>query len=362
MIWRPGPGLVSKDWYMGPRALVSTCIAAILITVGIALPVAYRHWLATRTFVPLDMPVSLSRGHIRSKDFYINLKERYFVDVSVDYPFTYKPDCPIYGPQSVLQTHLTLSREGLTLGGSDGLHYVVIGFFDAAKKGNYRLDVDVLSDASCLNGGHPRILVETGSNFYDDLYKELCWFSFIPIVGGLGLLLRTAIARLQTKKTTTIIERAGPEHLWLPRFPPVQRISGLPFFGLVFATILSVVVVMATLVNYDNRRPSRGIRVSVRRECQKANASVSIPPPIVRVQAEGPNSPARLYLNSKFVPGNDFESALKEELGRRPDWVVCVEADPNLSWTQVVRTIDTIRGLQAKVVLLTSETTRPKRN
>jgi len=336
--------------------------------VGIALPVAYRHWLATRTFVALDMPVSLSRGHIRSKDFYINLKERYFVDVSVDYPFTYKLDCPIYGPQSVLQTHLTLSREGQTLGGSDGLHYVFIGFFDPAKKGNYRLDVDVLSDASCLNGGHPRILVETGSNFYDDLYKELRWFSFIPIVGGLGLLLRTAIAGLQTKKTNkipTILEGSGPEHFWLPRFPPVQRLSGLPSFGLVGATILSFVVVMAILVNYDNRPSSSGIRVSVRPECQKGKGSVSIPPTIVRVQAEGPDSPLRLYVNSRFVPENDFESALKEELRRRPDWVVCVEADANLSWAQVMSTIDAIRGLQANVVLLTSETTRtsgPQRN
>jgi biopolymer transport protein ExbD len=279
----------------------------------------------------------------------------------VDSAFTYKSDCPLYGPQSVLQTRLTLSREGQTLGSSDGLHYIFIAFFDAAKQGNYRLDVDVLSDASCLNGGHPRILVETGSRFYEDLYEKLRWFSFLPIVGGLGLLLHTAIAVLRKRTTKTmpaIFQGSIPEHRWLRRYSPVQRLSGLPSFGLVCATILSVVVVMAILVNYDNRRPSRGIRASVRRECQKAKGSMSTPPPIVRVQGEGPDSPTRLYLNSKFVPGDDFESALKEDLGRRPDWVVCVEADPNLSWAQVVSTIDTIRGLQANVVLLTSETTQ----
>lgn len=50
------------------------------VSIGLAgiLPAAatyggWEWWMATRTWVPLDMPISLAQGHIRSSGFTINL-------------------------------------------------------------------------------------------------------------------------------------------------------------------------------------------------------------------------------------------------------------------------------------------------
>jgi hypothetical protein len=89
---------------------VYACIAVALIILGLISPAIYWHWFKTRTFVAVDIPVTLSRGHITTNDFYINLREEYLVEVNVDEPYTNKPDCPLGGSESVLKTHVTLSR------------------------------------------------------------------------------------------------------------------------------------------------------------------------------------------------------------------------------------------------------------
>jgi biopolymer transport protein ExbD len=343
---------------MGTRAFVSTCVAVALILVGIVLPAAYGHWLAKRTFVALDIPVSLSRGHIRTDEFYINLREQYLVDVNADYPFTYRPDCPMYGPESVLKTHVTLSREGRVLGETDGLHYFFIAYFDADKKGHYRLDIDVLSDASCLNDGHPRIVVTTGSGFYRDLYEAARWMSLIPVLGGLGLLFRAPLVgawnRHNQVQRLGILETSGPEYRsWPPRSHAAKRVLGLPSFGLICATLWSFLL-MSLLAVHSNQ-VARGIWVSISKHpSPNQEASFSEPPLLIRLEDAGPALPPRLYLGSVLVSWEELKGALKVEIKRRPEWVVYVDADPNVSWGDVVNVIDAIRGLNASPVLLTT--------
>ena len=62
---------------MGAPVKVVAGIAIILILLGILLPAGYQRWMNTRTFVALDMPVSLSPGHIKTPDFEINLEGWY---------------------------------------------------------------------------------------------------------------------------------------------------------------------------------------------------------------------------------------------------------------------------------------------
>jgi hypothetical protein len=66
------PGYLSQrrclTWHMGPRA--SLAIAAALIIFPIVGLIGDKHWLDTRILVPLDVPVSLSPGHIRTGDFH----------------------------------------------------------------------------------------------------------------------------------------------------------------------------------------------------------------------------------------------------------------------------------------------------
>jgi len=64
-------------------------MAVALIILPVALLAGYGHWLATRNFTPLDIPVSLSHGHIRTTDFCVNITGEYFVDFIVDRSFPY---------------------------------------------------------------------------------------------------------------------------------------------------------------------------------------------------------------------------------------------------------------------------------
>jgi biopolymer transport protein ExbD len=347
---------------MGTGPGRNAVVAIALIVIGIALPSTYAHWLYTRTFVPLDIPVSLSPGHIRTNDFYINLKETYYVEINVDEPFTYKRDCPLYGSESVLKTHLILFRGGQKLGEADGLGYFFIEYFDADKKGHYRLDVQILSDASCVSAGHPRLVVLTGSARYRQLLQAIRWFSLTPIVGGLGLLFVTlasgAWKRLRQSPGASILEVSTSEQgSWPPGFRQAKPLSRLPSFGLLCGTVLAFLVI-AFLFIQSNRPVPKGIWVSVSQRPPETKSPAEIPPVIVRLEDAGPGFPPRLYVNSTPVSWEVLESALKRELKTRPVWVVYVEADSNVAWAYVVNVADIVRGLEGKFVLLTSETAK----
>ena len=345
---------------MGSRASVSVGIAVALIILGIALPVAYGHWFATRTFVALDTPISFSRGHIRTNDFYINLKEQYSVEVRVDSHFPYNPDCRLGGSKSALETHVTLFHNGQLLREIGGLDY--FSSFDVNEKGLYRLDIDVLSDASCLNAFHPRIVVQTWSRFYSDLYEGIGWFSIVPLVGGLGLLVRVIFfgvwKLLKPADRDVVVEQPGPKYrAWQSRFRPARRFSALPTYGLICATFFSFLL-MVFMLDRANRPVSRGIWVSVQQHPSETNDFVPATPLIVRLGFSGPGLPPRLYLNSNLVPPEKFESSLKDGLKRRPDWVVFVDADTEVPWAEVVNAMDTVQELHARVVLLSSGTAK----
>jgi hypothetical protein len=65
-----------------------------------------------------------------------------------------------------------------------------------------------------------------------------------------------------------------------------------------------------------------------------------------------------LYVNSRIVSREDFETVLRSELSLRPPtWPVYFEGDPGMPWEYAVKTIDAIRGLYAEVVLLAATTT-----
>lgn len=346
---------------MGTRSSVSIGVAVALIVLPVALLAGYGHWLATRNFRPLDVPVSLSRGHIRSRDFYVNVTGRYSVYFRLDRSFADDPECMTYGPKSVLAGELQLLRNGEVLGASDEPNYFVQ--FDIEEKGYYQLDYDQRSDGSCLNASHPRMVVSTNSDFYTDLYDGGRWFSLVPILGGLGLLGRVILVFFQdrlTKSHQRLILGSSDlrQGRWPPRFPPQKPISALPTFGFFCATILSLLVISFMMIYAIHPHP-KGIRVLIRSSYPEITSTGAVEQPIVvRIEDVGPDFPYRLYVNSKPVPRNELESALRDELKRRPDWIVGVEADPNLPWMAVVDAVDLIKQMQARAVLLTPETSK----
>src|SRR5579885_2883447 len=177
--------------------------AAILAIVLVLLPtaalLAYKHWLDTRIPVPLEIPVSLARGHITTRDFYINLRGEYGVLLTVDSPFGYYSDCPAYGENSVINTHLVLWQNSEKLAERKDDGYLGLATLSAYKEANYHLDIDILSDASCLNAGHPQLkVVSYDLPGYFDLYQTALWYSLIPILTGLGLFAYTMFAAFAT--------------------------------------------------------------------------------------------------------------------------------------------------------------------
>jgi hypothetical protein len=84
----------------------------------------------------------------------------------------------------------------------------------------------------------------------------------------------------------------------------------------------------------------------------QSERSPGIQPLLVRVVSEGPG--VKLYVGSKIVDWGEFPQVLKKELRLRPlDWPVYLEGDPDMELGWAVRAIDVIRGLQARVILLT---------
>jgi biopolymer transport protein ExbD len=343
-------------------------IAIILILLGILLPAGYQRWMNTRTFVALDMPVSLSPGHIKTPDFEINLEGWYEIWVNTRDQAQVQ-GCRYSASDVPLKTHYTVYQEGHEVAHSDG-EYQYLGHFFAGRKGRYSFDIDVLSDVACLNSRQPRITVWTRSDHHELLGDQLLSLSIVLVLGGLGVLAFSTTGLAGTGTTQdqlTIVESAG--HQYYPRrrtLPLRPRLSRLPSFGLVYSVILAVALIPTFLIflyawDYDHR--SVGIEFHLLKPGPlKAAADSRTSPPMVRVENASTGSSPRLYLNRKAIGWEALGPALKGELKSRPDWVVYFEADSDVNWVDAVNTMDIIRGVGAKVILVTTEPTASPAN
>src|ERR1700688_1296843 len=59
-------------------------VGILALLVGILVFVSVHYWVNTRTLVPLDIPVTLAPGHIRTGDFQINVEA--YLSVQVRFP------------------------------------------------------------------------------------------------------------------------------------------------------------------------------------------------------------------------------------------------------------------------------------
>ena len=149
--------------------------------------------MMTRTFVPVDMPVSLATGHIKTGPFRINLRDGYSIWIDLDENVQSDATCNAY---SSLQTRWVLYGSGQVVEKWD--YPVLLGTYLQgfhAENGTYELDVEVVSDASCLNSAHPRLRVTTGKREYEEEFSPLMWLSVLCIGAGIGLLALFEIAR-----------------------------------------------------------------------------------------------------------------------------------------------------------------------
>ena len=332
---------------------VEAWIGGILVVVGLSTFLAVHRWMSSRTFVALDMPISLARGPIRAGPFKINLNDDYTVRIDTGWESYFDPNCPSYDRVKANWFLIKDGRQVATWLASTPATY--LGGFNS-EKGTYELDVEVLSDSGCLNPGHPRLLVYTSKADYDDSTGPILWASAFSIAVGAGLMALgfIGLAAEFHPQSTRISDSAsvGQSFQWAQRLPLRQEVSSPPAFALLAAPCLIVLIIvfMVLLQPY----PSKGLRVQVLKP-----GSSGVPndpfssPVVVQLLDAGMGVPPSVYVNSKATSWNKLGNDLKDELKLRPKWVVYVEADPNLPWSDVMNVVDVAKGLHARVVLLT---------
>ena len=369
----PGPIPQGLQWESEPASNTShperrlPFSARVLIGLGLAILgtaifVTVKRWIDTCIFVPVDIPVSLVAGHIRTGPFRINVEQGYSIWIDFDQGTYFDPMCSSY---SVLKTTWTLYRDGRVYTQWDApvLQDGYLEGFDATK-GFYDLDVHILADASCLNANRPRLRVVT-SRDNDSFYAGvLLWSGAIFVVVGISLVIlgwrRGVLRELEQSAIITNTPIVGQNIQWAQKLPLRRPIVGMPAFGLLAGMVFAILAILMMMLTGVFQYKSKGLWVHL----LKPGAAPMKPdawtePVIVVVTDAGPGQEPSLSINSKVVAWNDLASALKHELSGRREWTVYVEGDDCVAWANVVDVIDVARSEGAKVFLVPQPNGKP---
>jgi hypothetical protein len=186
---------------------------------GIALYGSWAIWLAIRTNRPVDVPISMAIGHVRTREFKVNLNALYTIEIVVQKKIPFDAlncllglgmsstssalqDCP--DRPSVVKVSWTLTSDGRTIAsgssdddrsggwGNDSISRI-LGTFHSENGRRYVLDVDVLADGSSLALGNPRLKVEVHPMFYEDVMVGGAAMSLtalvLVLIGGILLVI-----------------------------------------------------------------------------------------------------------------------------------------------------------------------------
>ncbi|HEY4816763.1 MAG TPA: biopolymer transporter ExbD [Candidatus Acidoferrum sp.] len=333
-------------------------IGLIVLVTAIFVSWGTNHWIQTRTFNPVDMPVSLEHGPIRTREFGINLRETYWMSIQIDDSADDHYDDGRCSSKNlggnhwrVFRIHSGSERE-LWARRDDSNDFYWLNAFDGVP-GRYEVEWDVPVGAGCLKARHPRFSVSTSSRAYlefDSLIEYPCLF-----LGGTGvmLLLRSFIPWLLSIFVPKQELRIFPElvlrnlidrrrHL---ATPPIRDLSN---FGIVWGSILYVLMfIFATATPVR----SHGLFVGLKQP-RSAAAQPSPWPETTSVYI----GPLQFYVNGKPIERNELRVKLAEALSKQMVWTVYLEAHPDCTFGEAVYAMDTIQGIGAKVVWITPKT------
>jgi hypothetical protein len=344
----------------GFRPPVSACVGAVLVLSGLAAYAYIQNGTATRSFVPVDMPVSLAAGHLKTGPFRTDLGEYYSISIEVDNEYPENEACAV---PSVLKTRWILYREGKVADGSDEsvAGYGSQGGF-TGERGVYDLDVEVMKDAACLDARHPRLSIVAWINHDAGrtmLFLFLCTFC----IGVGGTLLAIGGVERVRKWPPPVAPFVGKTTIfgntrWKRRPSTPRPFSRMSYIGLVTANtyllLLIPVIPVCILQSWAYMVP-KGLKVHLLRFGITAQRNPGIQPVLVQLETRGQRGRPSLYVNFQPVSWEDFGVVLQKELNQRPpNWPVYFQGDPDMEWDWAGKTIDTIRGLQAEVILLTA--------
>ncbi|MBZ5525606.1 MAG: hypothetical protein LAP21_25570, partial [Acidobacteriia bacterium] len=241
---------------MAARVPWTAQIGIAFILTALALQIGWTCWMKTRTWVPLEVPVSLSLGQIRTGEFKINLAGDYSIEVEAGSGLNDYYDDPCgWGPAagecmstpSVNKASWVLSESGKVVaqGTNDDYHGLrgwttttgrILGGFKAKEGEHYVLTVDILKDGSFLNSANPRLRIDGRWNYpqYRSLDEGVPVVFLLFVIVGSILFIRSIIAHRESRYWKTIsVAQPGPQSgvLYLdsdsrasnPPRPPVTR-------------------------------------------------------------------------------------------------------------------------------------------
>ena len=343
------------------------CASALLFCAGIVLLPAYKHWVATRTWVAVDTPISMAPGHVKIENFRVNLAAVYDMQIELNgYDYWRYPKC--YGYEG-LQVRWWLSRDGhvvstwrdywggiLDPNSNSPMRGPYLGTFYGSG-GLYNLDVEIASDATCLQAFHPRLRVFTDESDYSRGWIfAMALLASCGLVGiSVGFLVVSLISEVQGQAQpacgeslpifdTLRIERESTRRKLLLMGPE----SALPTVGS-FCALTSLILFLGyapfVLVNWQR---SYGIPVRLLRPGLIQASSNGQTGLLVYVDRND-----NLYLDSKRLTPEELVRALQAEFARRADWSVYVDGDSDAKYASVVRAMDLVRKAQGKVIMVT---------
>ncbi|HWZ98776.1 MAG TPA: biopolymer transporter ExbD [Candidatus Dormibacteraeota bacterium] len=196
---------------------------------------------------------------------------------------------------------------------------------------------------------------EPYSEFYGPPEGYVFFLFFVESLCGAGILTILRGFRLALQKNLPMKR--------LPRIFPEIKLRNLTAWkggrvsqSLVMASLnafsvswICVLMTLVTIFMIMQPRPSRGLPIDWRK-ASPISAAESPWPETMSVYIAPPE---KFLVNGKATKREELEAKLREELGRRAEWTVYVEADSDTQFNDTIYAIDTIQGLGGKVVWIT---------
>jgi biopolymer transport protein ExbD len=337
-----------------------------LVVLGAGIHFSVERWMSTRIVHPVDMPISLAKGHIRTGPFRLNLEATYVIYIHPGTDQNWDQAHPDCSPWRHVQTRFVLYRNGKVFSSLEEPTVLPWSSWFEAGPGVYDLDLEVMSDFRCLDPAHPRLEIAAMADSYDSAAFAAKLVSVIGVYIGFAVLIFGPIVRRVqpldrsptiTDSTLSIVQNFQ----WAQKLPLRRPISGFPSFGLYAGIFFALMAMVMMLIVGGLRYTPRGVWVHLLKpgvtpkKSDHKKSDQWTDPLVVRVVFGGFGQQPKLRVNSRQVTWDDFDHELREELGRRREWVVYVEGDYCVAWANVASVIDIARRDGAKVFLLTED-------
>jgi biopolymer transport protein ExbD len=343
------------------RVPVRAWIGIVALVGSFALYAFAQMSLAPRQKVALDLPVRIASGRFSSGPFVIRDDEyEGYVEeiVFARAPRMMPRECD---PDGVLNTMWTESANGIARSGRAGpaaynsalsIDYLSPKFEGHDEPVHYTLDLNFEPGAECLDAFAPRLKIHT-EPYPSDAYVFTTWLAEMFIVLSVAM-----IVVLPAQEWVARHDDAFAPRRMLPEMPmrqvmawrpqrAIARPSAVPVqFGPMFSMVL---LALAAITMPDSMRHEQGLALDIdTKQVARASDSPWRETMSVYVTARG-----EFVVNGAPVAKRELKNRVAAELNRRTSWLVYVEADDSVEFSEVAYAMDTIEGLGAQVFWIT---------